>query len=105
MTAHPVRHQLSGVNQKMLQTYKATLRGNHLLWGGDAPPDAENLAVEVYVTILTENLKDKIAQGQGKEMAAALEKLAASNAFADISDPVAWQREERLDGQLPGRDT
>jgi hypothetical protein len=33
-----------------------------------------------------------------------LEKIAASNIFADISDPVEWQRELRQDRPLPGRD-
>lgn len=34
----------------------------------------------------------------------ALGKLAASGAFADIEDPVAWQHEQRRDRPLPGRD-
>ncbi|MCC3504590.1 MAG: hypothetical protein JGK23_17550 [Microcoleus sp. PH2017_19_SFW_U_A] len=33
-----------------------------------------------------------------------LEKIAASNVFADIIDPVEWQRELRQDRPLPGRD-
>ncbi|MGB7441644.1 MAG: hypothetical protein WA919_11285 [Coleofasciculaceae cyanobacterium] len=33
-----------------------------------------------------------------------LEKVAASNVFANISDPVRWQRELRQDRPLPGRD-
>ncbi len=36
---------------------------------------------------------------------AALVGLAASGAFADIADPVQWQREQRQDRPLPGRDT
>ena len=34
----------------------------------------------------------------------ALENLAAIGAFADIDDPVEWQREIRKDRPLPGRD-
>jgi len=33
-----------------------------------------------------------------------LEKIAANNVFADISDPVEWQRDLRQDRPLPGRD-
>lgn len=33
-----------------------------------------------------------------------LEKIAASNVFADISNPVEWQRDLRQDRPLPGRD-
>ena len=34
----------------------------------------------------------------------ALKELRKLGAFKDISDPVAWQREQRLDRPLPGRD-
>lgn len=34
----------------------------------------------------------------------AFDQLAASGAFADIEDPVAWQREQRRDSPLPGRE-
>jgi hypothetical protein len=37
-------------------------------------------------------------------MREALERLAARNAFAEIEDPVAWQREIREDRPLPGRE-
>ena len=40
----------------------------------------------------------------GGRMAEALEKLAASDAFSEISDPSEWQREIRKDRPLPGRD-
>jgi len=35
----------------------------------------------------------------------AFEQLASSGTFADIDDPVAWQREIRQDRSLPGRET
>jgi hypothetical protein len=34
----------------------------------------------------------------------ALKELRKLGAFQDISDPVAWQREQRQDRPLPGRD-
>lgn len=33
-----------------------------------------------------------------------MEEIAASNAFDSIKDPVAWQREQRKDRRLPGRE-
>ena len=34
----------------------------------------------------------------------ALKELRKLGAFGDITDPVAWQREQRMDRPLPGRD-
>ncbi len=42
--------------------------------------------------------------GRGEEMARILEQIAALNAFADVPDPVLWQREIRQDRSLPGRE-
>jgi hypothetical protein len=42
-------------------------------------------------------LKSDHPENAGERMAAALEKLAASGAVADIEDPVQWQREIRRD--------
>lgn len=40
---------------------------------------------------------------RGAAMEAALTMLAARNSLADIADPVAWQREQRQDRNLPDR--
>lgn len=37
-------------------------------------------------------------------LAEALEKAATLNPYRAIEDPVAWQREERQDRTMPGRD-
>jgi len=89
----------------MIRTYKAVLRGNNLEWNGDAPEclDGEK-AVEVHVTILEEAAIPSATITQGKRMAEALEKLAAIDALSEISDPSAWQREQRQDRSLPDRD-
>jgi hypothetical protein len=89
----------------MFQTYKAVLRGNQLEWSGDAPERSrEEQPVVVYVTILQETDASSSAVARGQRMADALEKLASVNALSEISDPSAWQREERQDRQLPDRD-
>lgn len=41
---------------------------------------------------------------QQQALKEALEAAVATNAFADIVDPAAWQREIRQDRPLPGRD-
>ena len=87
-------------------TYRAILKGGRLEWRGEAPPEIDTeRAVPVDVTILRdERFSASRAANAGERMAAALEKLAASQAVDSIEDPVAWQREVRRDRPLPGRD-
>lgn len=83
-----------------METYRAILKGNRLEWTDPAPADL-NLEQPVEVTILDD---PDLSADRRKRMAEALEKLAASDAFSEISDPVEWQREIRKDRPLPGRD-
>jgi len=84
----------------MVNTYKAVLRGNRLEWSGEVPErSTQDRPVRVSVTILETNA------GQGQQMADALEKLAHLNAAPAIADPAAWEREQREDRHLPGRDS
>ncbi len=89
----------------MLQTYKATLRGNRLEWN-DAAPQAisEDHPVAVYVTILDEAPASPAQQASGQQMAAILTQLAQHPTLASVSDPLAWQREQRGERTLPGRE-
>lgn len=82
----------------MLPTYKATLKGNHLEWIGEEPHRKE--AVPVHVTVLEEQTPHR---AQGDQMAEALNQLAAAGGLTTISDPEAWQREQRQDRVLPER--
>ena len=84
----------------MRDTYRAILRGDRLEWTDPGPVDL-NAEQPVEVTILDE--PDQ-TQNRGKRMAEALEKLAASDAFSEISDPSEWQREIRKDRPPLGRD-
>lgn len=88
----------------MLQTYEAILRDGRLEWSHDAPDTRH--AVRVHVTVVeptpVETPEERAARG--KRMRELLEKLAETNPFAEITDPVAWQREIRKDRPLPGRD-
>jgi hypothetical protein len=89
--------------RRQIATYRAVLRGDRLEWRGEVPPEiATDRALPVDVTILSDEPFN--AAHAGERMAAALEKLAASQAVAGIEDPMAWQREVRRDRPLPGRD-
>jgi hypothetical protein len=56
----------------------------------------EQKSQEQTPTISTQTRRDRLA--------AALAQSAILNPFAEINDPVAWQREQRHDRPLPGRD-
>ena len=86
----------------MTQTYPAILRGGQLEWGADGPPllPADS-AVPVNVTLLATTL-DAVASGDA--VADAMEVFAAAGGPSGFGDPVEWQREQRIDRELPGRD-
>lgn len=88
------------------RTYSPILKGDRLEWLGEAPPEVDrDRAISVDVTILRdERFSTSRTPHAGERMAAALEKLAASQAVASIEDPIAWQREVRRDRPLPSRD-
>jgi hypothetical protein len=88
----------------MLQTYKGILRGNCIEWRESAPvsPNPEQ-PMTVLVTILDEPVIEK-SSATGQEMTSILEQLADIGAFAEISDPVVWEREQRQERSLPGRE-
>ncbi|MFO0847695.1 MAG: hypothetical protein U0871_03905 [Gemmataceae bacterium] len=84
-------------------TYPAVLRDGRIEWVGGPPvglPAGE--PVPVRVTLL---VPDESAAERGRRMAAILQQLAdRGTAFADINDPVAWQRDQRAESPAPGRD-
>lgn len=41
---------------------------------------------------------------KSEELSMVMEEMATSGAFSSIKDPVAWQRENRKDKPLPGRE-
>ncbi|MEG5061667.1 hypothetical protein QUB60_28395 [Microcoleus sp. A2-C5] len=86
----------------MLRTFEALLKGKFLEWTNDAPQQSDR-PLKVYVTLLEE--KSSIsAECRRQKIVEILEKLAASQAFEEVTNPVAWQREMRQDRPLPGRD-
>ena len=59
--------------------------------------------MQVYVSIPEVKRADD-SEPHEKSIFELFQSLADSGAFADIEDPVAWQREQRKDRPLPGRD-
>ena len=89
----------------MLQTYKATLRGNKLEWSDAAPQVISgDQPVAVHVTILDETQEPSTQPTSGQQMAAILEQLARRPTLSSIDDPVMWQREQRRERTLPSRE-
>lgn len=113
----------------MRKTYAAILKGDRVEWVGDRPPDAA-APVKVCVTVLQDDLADKGAAGgesaeavlaevarrggveytplpdepqRKARMLDALNALAEQGAFAEIEDPVEWQRAQRKERELAGR--
>lgn len=86
----------------MQRIFEAILKGNLLEWANEVPKQGDE-PVKVYVS-LQEERSTLSAELRRQRIVEILEKIAASNVFADISDPVEWQRELRQDRPLPGRD-
>jgi len=86
----------------MQQIFEAILKGNLLEWAREVPKQSDR-PIRVYVT-LQEDRSSLSAELRRQRIVEILEKIAASNVFADINDPVEWQRELRQDRPLPGRD-
>jgi hypothetical protein len=84
----------------MLPTYPAVLSGDRIVWSGDSPPGLSAAGVPVHVTLLA---PPSSPAERRKRMAAALEEIAARGGLPVVADPLAWEREQRADRDLPGR--
>ena len=86
----------------MQRIFEAILKGNLLEWANEVPRQGDR-PVRVYVT-LQEEPSTLSAEFRRQRIVEILEKIAANNVFAEISDPVEWQGDLRQDRLLPGRD-
>jgi hypothetical protein len=81
----------------------------HLAIVLDPPPDARRCCDHreggADHRQLAEIRTSASARQRGQQMAAVLEELAQLPERATITDPVAWQIEQRRDRALPGRDS
>jgi len=85
----------------MQRIFEAILKGNLLEWANEVPTQGDR-PVRVYVT-LQEEPSSLSAEFRRQRIVEIWEKIAANNVFAEISDPVEWQRDLRQDRPLPGR--
>lgn len=87
----------------MMPTYPATLRNGRIEWGPNGPPPlTPDESIPIHVTLLA---VPKLQTSNGAAMVAALEAIAKAGGPTSFpEDVVAWQREERKDRPLPGRD-
>jgi len=71
-------------------------------------PPEKQVEVLDFITFLQQQVqaaRSASAEAErGKRIKAALQKLAELGTFADIKDPVEWQRQMRKDRPLPGRE-
>ncbi len=86
----------------MALTFQALLTGDQLKWNPSRPTKLpQDKPILVNVTVVDDPVSEA---PPGAAMSAALEQLARIAPFADIDDPVEWQRALRSDRSLPGRD-
>lgn len=83
----------------MASTYRAVVDGEHIRWN-DRPPIRAG-EVEVRVVVVDEASDPTSVTGIVRET---LQRLADRGGIGGITDPAAWQRSDRLDRPLPGRD-
>jgi len=71
------------------------------------PPEKQIEALD-FITFLQQRAQSArtatAEKERGKRIKAALQTLAELGTFADITDPVEWQRQIRKDRPLPGRE-
>jgi hypothetical protein len=89
-----IHQSLFCLGKNMLETYKAILRGNKIKWDGEAPEISKaEQNVSVYIKISEENNLHQEEKARGQKMLEALERLASSDALADIENASEWQCE------------
>lgn len=69
------------------------------------PPEKQNEVLDFIVFLQQQVQSVSVSQEaeRGKRIKAAFQTLADLNTFADITDPIVWQRQNRQDRQMPGR--
>ena len=68
-----------------------------------SPAERLLLASRLIDSVRQRDLSDSFQKSQREAIKKSLEKLAKMKVFADIKDPVEWQRQIRKDRPLPGR--
>ena len=74
----------------MPDRYTAILRGNQLEWTGPAPALLERDTATPVTVVVRKPIADA-----GRQMAAALERIAQEDPPLEIGDPAQWERSLR----------
>lgn len=85
----------------MLRSYEAFYEHGRLHWLNEAP-DLDH--AKVIVTVVETPTPVESGPPNGQALAQLLEEMAAAGAADAFGDPLEWQRDERADRPLPGRD-
>ena len=85
----------------MKRAYKAIIHSDRIEWL-DVPPE-NKYPLEVSI-VIGEEIRPGEDDELSKPVSQYLQALADMGTFAEIEDPVAWQREIRKDRPLPGRE-
>ena len=85
----------------MLPTYKAILTKDRVQWQDEAPPSEQPSSV--MITFL-DAIPSTPKESDGQKMAEALREIAARGGLSELGDPSEWQRQQRQDRPLPGRE-
>jgi len=70
-----------------------------------SPAEKLLLASRLIDSVRQRDLSDSFQKSQREALKKSLDKLAKMKVFADIKDPVEWQKQIRKDRPLPGRNT
>lgn len=84
----------------MLPTYKAVLTKDRVQWQGETPPSEE--PSNVIITFLGPSSPP--TEPDGQQMAEALREISTRGGLSEFGDASQWQRDQRQDRPLPGRD-
>ena len=85
----------------MKWAYKAILHGDKVEWPDGAPDTDGPIEVEIAIEA---GFNGDATDEEIAPVSHFFQELADMGAFADIEDPVAWQREIRKDSPLPFHD-
>jgi hypothetical protein len=85
----------------MKETYEAIFTGDKVTWIGTPPPPSDR-PIRARIDL---HDQPELKGTDGKVLAAVCEDIARkTGGIQSIPDPVAWQREQRNDRPLPGRE-
>ncbi len=87
-----------------MYTYNQVLNGAKTLTPDEQLRLLEELAALIRQRVISQDGDANLSHSlRRQKIVEILEKIAATNVFANVSDPVEWQRDLRQDRRLPGR--